>query len=175
MIRRVAILGLGQIGGSIALALRQAFPKLHITGIDRNPKLTRKLRPRLNASFRDWKQAGTSDLVIACLHYDELSLWLNQADRDQLILDVCSGKAKIMRQAERRKLRMIGGHPMAGNEFPGDRGWDVRLFRGIPFFLCPGSRIQRSDLAGLRRLIRGMGATPLTVDPAEHDRMVAMT
>jgi prephenate dehydrogenase len=175
MIRRVTILGLGQTGGSITLALRKAFPKLHITGIDRESKLTRKMRPNLDANFRDWKQSGKSDLVIACLHYRELNSWLKRAPNDQLILDVCSGKAAIMRQAEQHKLRMLGGHPMAGNEFAGDRGWDVHLFRGAPFFLCPSSRIRHNELASVRRLIRGIGALPLLVDPKEHDRMVAMT
>ena len=173
--RRVAIIGLGQIGGSLAMALRMARPALHLTGIDTSSKRSALLRGILNARSAKWEAAAGADLIVVCLHFGETIRFLQNAPRLPLIMDVCSAKRKILAGANRRKLRFIGGHPMAGNERPAEKGWDAKLFEGTPFFLCRSKGATAADLALATQLARAVGARPLVVDPAEHDRAVALT
>ena len=52
----------------------------------------------------------------------------------------------IVRSPIARNLRMIGGHPMAGNEHKGEKGWNSQFFRNAPFFLCPaGIAVHAAD------------------------------
>ena len=174
--RRIAVVGLGQIGGSIVLTLRRKRKRYHITGIDTSHKRIRLLQQHLDHSSRRWSDAAAADLVVICLHYTETKEYLlQQKDPDQLLMDVCSGKARLLRQADRKQLRFIGGHPMAGNEFAGEKGWRQDLFENVPFFLCNSKRATKKDLAFVNRFVRNLGARPVVVDAADHDRCVALT
>lgn len=64
---------------------------------------------------------------------------------------------------------------MAGNERSGEAGWDADLFHDRPFFLCPTDKIKSSDLTAVRKLLASLGAKCTLIDPAKHDRQVAMT
>jgi prephenate dehydrogenase len=174
-IRRIAIVGLGQIGGSLILALRKRKLSYHLTGIDPSRKRLRLLASHLDASVASTQQFPDADLVILCLHYKETIDYLLRAPRGKLILDVCSAKQKIVKRATGLGLRFIGGHPMAGNERAAEAGWDPDLFTGHPFFLCPTSRLQKTDLQSIRKLVSAIGADPTVVDPAAHDRHLATT
>ena len=174
-IRRIAVIGLGQIGGSLALALRKTDPALHLTGIDTSRRRLTLLRGTLNSSSTKWQDANGAELILVCMHFRETMDYLEQAPRERLIIDVCSGKRKIVALANRKRLRFIGGHPMAGSERPAEKGWDTRLFEKAPFFLCPAGAATSGDLALARRLARSVGARPAIVDPAGHDRAVALT
>lgn len=174
--RKIAIIGLGQIGGSLVLALREAKHRCRITGIDVSRRRLKLLQGRLDEASTSWESAADADLAIVCLHYRQTVEFLQQAAGGlKLTMDVCSGKQRIMESAERLGLRFIGGHPMAGNERPGEKGWDPALFRGAPFFLCPSKGASIADLRLVMRIVRAIGATPVRVDPAEHDRSVALT
>jgi prephenate dehydrogenase len=77
--------------------------------------------------------------------------------------------------ANRLHLRFIGGHPMAGNERPAEKGWDPKLFRDAPFFLCPSRGGTKRDLSAVRLIVRLLGSNPMVADPVEHDRAMALT
>lgn len=174
-IRSVAIVGLGQIGGSLALALRKALPALRIIGIDTSRKRIALIRRTLSNTSTKWDAAEDADVIFVCLHFRETMEYLARAPRKPLIVDVCSAKRKVVARANRRKLRFIGGHPMAGNERPVEKGWDVRLFENAPFFLCPAAGTTTADLATAKRFAQSIHARPVVVDPDEHDRAVAWT
>ena len=171
----IAVIGLGQIGGSIVLALRRKSIPYKITGIDTSRKRLRLLQKRLDATATSWKAAEGADLVVLCLQYQPILEYLRQAKADQLVIDVCSGKEKIVRLAKRRNLRFIGGHPLAGNEHAGEKGWRQDLFEQTPFFISPAGRSRPVDVAIVRKFITALGAYPVKVDPAKHDRYLAMT
>ncbi|PWT92789.1 MAG: hypothetical protein C5B54_02965 [Acidobacteria bacterium] len=172
---RIAIVGLGQVGGSLALALRKSKIAIEIIGIDVSSRRLRLLKETLDHSSSNWKDAEKCDLIFLCMHFQQIVKFLDQTRTDSLLVDVCSGKEKIISQANRRKLRFIGGHPMAGNEREGERGWDAALFDKAPFFLCPGKFSKRSDLTQIKKLIQLIHANPIVVNPQQHDEFVALT
>lgn len=172
---RIAVIGLGQIGGSLVLALRAAAIDAHIIGIDPSLRRRKLLRNYLNESSTRWGVADHSDLIFVCMHFNLLEKYLKTTTTSALIVDVCSSKEKIVQIANERNLRMIGGHPMAGNEQKGERGWDVTLFQKKPFFLCPAGISTAGDRRKLSALLRKIGCQPIIVNPAKHDEAVAIT
>lgn len=173
--RTIAIIGLGQIGGSLVLAIRKNKVPFRIIGIETSKTRLQKLSSKLDEAFTRWDQRKKADLVVLCLHYRETIGFLSRASEEQLILDTCSSKNLILSMANKRKLRFIGGHPLAGNEHRGEKGWDPDLFRGAPFFVCPGKNSSKSDRNFAIRLIRKLGAVPILVNPEEHDRNLSIT
>jgi prephenate dehydrogenase len=171
----IAIIGLGQIGGSIVLSLRKNKAPYRITGIDTSAKRLRLLKHYLDRSDTNWEAARDSDIVILCLHYESIRKFLQDAPRDQLITDVCSGKFELLQLANRRKLRFIGGHPMVGNEFVGEKGWRDDLFEKGPYFICPAKSATANDLNMIRQLVKALHARAINVSAKEHDRFVAKT
>jgi len=182
--KEIAIVGLGQIGGSIVLSLRKRCAPYRLTGIDVSRKRLRLLSDHLDTASTRWEDARSSDLIVLCLHLRQILEFLRQAPRDVPLMDVCSSKETIVRDAVRRKLQLIGGHPLAGNERAGEKGWDADLFSGAPFFLCAsvhrkgdhkGRPYQSSGLPAAKRLVRYLGARPVEIGAPEHDRYIAMT
>jgi prephenate dehydrogenase len=174
-VNKIAIVGLGQIGGSLALSLRKRKVKAHLTGFDLSSKRIRLLKDQLDSASTHWKNLENHDLIFICLHFEQTMEFLRRAPINGLLVDVCSGKEKIIQEANRLKLRMIGGHPLAGNEREAEKGWDADLFDGRPFFLCRTDGSSEADLNLLTKLIRRLGAYPVEVDPKLHDRYMAMT
>ena len=171
--KRIAIVGLGQIGGSIVQSLRKRRAPYHLTGIDVSRKRLRLLSHELDSASSKWEDTKNSNLIVLCLHFAEILEFLRHASREVLMMDVCSSKQAIVQLASRRKLRFIGGHPLAGNERSGERGWDADLFSGAPFFLC--STTGHADLPAAKRLVRFLGAKPKEIGASQHDRYIALT
>ena len=174
-LKRIVVIGLGQIGGSIVLGLRRNHAPYYIVGVDTSRKRLKLLKNFLDEAHTNSKRLGTADLILLCTHYDEIRDFLQTATRNQLCSDVCSGKAKLLQFANQRKLRFIGGHPMTGNEFAQEKGWRANLFEGSPYFLCPGKFASRADLRTIRKLVWYLGAHALPVDAQTHDRFVSIT
>jgi prephenate dehydrogenase len=186
---RIALLGFGLIGGSIALALRE-----------RATSETTGERPRIVA----WSPSGdgpaaaaregvidaavgtpdaavdAADLVVlagpapVCL--EQLSqlagAWHASIAPDAVITDVASSKGAIVRRAAELGLRFVGGHPMAGRDTAGYGAADPALFEGRPWVVVPGV----ADPAAIERveaLARAVGARPRRMDADEHDAAVA--
>lgn len=173
--RTIAIVGCGQIGGSLVLAFRKSKLPCQIIGIDTSRKRLRLLSQKLDRASTRWETAKEANLVFVCLHFGDTVRFLKQASRNQLIVDVCSTKKELLSLANRLELRYIGGHPLCGNERTGEKGWEVDLFRNILFFLCPSSQSLPSDRSFLDTLIRKLGAKPTQVDAALHDECLAAT
>ncbi len=171
----VAVIGLGQIGGSIVMSLRKRNSPYHITGIDMSRKRLKLLKPLLDQASIDVRNSRSSDLVVLCMHFEDIRRFLMRSAGNQLLLDVCSGKEKLLQIADRRNLRFVGGHPLAGNEFQGEKGWRDDLFVNAPFFLCPAKNVSPKDVRLARKFVRDLGSKPVPVDPALHDRYLAVT
>jgi prephenate dehydrogenase len=171
----VAIAGLGLIGGSLAKALTRAGYR--VIGVDA-PARTRAARragaiaasvPSVAAAARD---AGV--LVLAAPPAANLRL-LREAARAAspalVITDVASVKRPIAAAARRLRLaRFVGGHPMAGRERSGFGASSADLFRGAPWILTPSAAGPRRVVA---RIARDVGARPVVVPEAAHDRAMA--
>jgi prephenate dehydrogenase len=174
-INSVTILGLGQIGGSLALALKKQNPGLFIHGVEISKKRRDLISPQIDKVSQRLDSSPGSDVVFVCLHFEKTLAYLSTVDPSLLVVDVCSTKSEIMKLALRRKLRMIGGHPIAGSELELEKGWNADLFAGAKFLFCPSRYALHKDIEMVKRLARSIGATPKMVEATEHDRMMAIT
>jgi prephenate dehydrogenase len=173
----VAIIGLGLIGGSLARALSRAG--YTIIGVDR-PAVRRRARAARAVAGTAAEPEGAARLadvvVLAAPPAENIRLLrrMARAGRPGLVLtDVGSVKGPIGREADRLGLAFVGGHPMAGNEGSGFGASAATLFRGRSWILCPGRRAGSRAVAAVRRLARAVGARPVRMESAEHDRAVA--
>ncbi|MCP4606463.1 MAG: prephenate dehydrogenase/arogenate dehydrogenase family protein [Proteobacteria bacterium] len=182
---KTTIIGCGLIGGSIGMALKRRRPERIIACLDRLDNL-----PAITeAGFADHvgtiEDAGqvlpTSELVILAapveVILDHLELIGQHLKEGAVVTDVGGTKVEIMEQA--RKLlpggvSFIGGHPIAGSEGAGVGAADPLIFKGRVYVLCPQSDTPGPALLTMIDIVEDLLALPLTVEPEEHDRILAM-
>jgi prephenate dehydrogenase len=175
--RRVTIVGLGLIGGSLALALRGKVACL--VGVDPNPAvlkmaLERDVTDRATTNLEDGVRDANMVVLAAPVRailglLDQIGPALREGC---LVIDVGSSKSEICAAmwGLPEGVMAVGGHPMAGKETPGLKAADGNLFAGRPFVLCP-VRHGIPDLA--EALVRAVGAFPVPLDAERHDRLAA--
>lgn len=181
---RIALLGLGLIGGSIARALRRAEVPAEIRGwtpAGRGPEAA------LTAGFVDAAPRSLADAVIdaelivlaappldCAWLLDELAGPMRYARSEgSTITDVASTKASIVARANERGVPFVGGHPMAGRETTGFGAATDDLFDGRPWVVVPGVHARPTDVERVEWLARAVGARPIRMAADAHDRAVA--
>jgi prephenate dehydrogenase len=180
--RRIAIIGLGLIGGSLALALRRDAPDLEILGIaPREATLRQALELQaIHKGDSDLRAAEECDLAVIATPItavEETLRALATASRKGLLLtDVASTKVQVLAWA--RALlpdahRFLGGHPMAGKERTGLAAAEPGLFEGAVWALTPAPAQDLHAFEGWLDLIRRIGAQPLLMDAGTHDQQAA--
>jgi prephenate dehydrogenase len=184
---RVALLGVGQIGGSIARALRTSAGGTDpVEWIVAWSPTGDGPREALRAGVID-AAAGSlgeavdgSDLIVLaappldCLDLLEaLGELRGRAAPGALFTDVASTKERIVAAAATAGLPFVGGHPMAGSEGVGFGASRADLFRGRPWVVVSGPTSPTDGIANVEALARACGADPLRLDAATHDRAVA--
>ena len=178
---RLAILGFGLIGGSIARALAASQGSWEVAAWSRSPD-----GPAAAAADGLATAAGTPEDAIAAADLVVLAASpqanLELVDRVGPLLaargialtDVSSVQVPIAAAAGRvAGLRFCGGHPMAGIERRGYAASTPDLFAGRPWVVLPGPAATEGDVDGVRALATSCGARPVLLDPATHDRLVA--
>ncbi len=182
MVERVAILGIGVIGGSLALAWRERLPELRITGYD-SPEILeqakiRGLIDRTSSSVAD--AVHDADVVILAVPLDAMEASMESISshlkHDSFVTDVASVKQPIIEAATRLlpdTIRFIGGHPMTGSERSGLDGADAFLFENAIYILCTDGIEDSEAYTPMIELIEGTGARVLLMDSKQHDRIVA--
>jgi prephenate dehydrogenase len=175
----IAVVGLGLVGGSLARALTRAgYP---VVGVDHSSVLRRAQDSgAVAAAFaRPEDAAAVADVVVlAAPPRANLALLRRLAraapsSRRPVVTDVGSVKTTICAAAARLgRPAFIGGHPVAGNEGSGFAASSPDLFRGRAWVLTPTSGSPR-ELARVRAMVRAVGARPVVMSAAEHDRTLA--
>lgn len=175
-------IGLGLIGGSIAKALRAAYPQIRIIAYDRD-KATLKLAEAdgvINDSFPYiGSQFGTCDIIFLCApvsNNDENLLELKQyLSPDTLLTDVGSVKTDIHEHIRAAGLesQFIGGHPMAGSERTGYLNSKALLLENAYYILTPTESVSPEKVELYRQLVLGMNAIPLILSCDQHDYITA--
>jgi prephenate dehydrogenase len=160
--RRIAIVGVGLIGGSIAMAVARRWPSTRITTLD------------LGA---DLSGAADADLVVlAAPILTNIGLLTALEDRlapGTLVTDTGSTKRRIVAAASARpSIAFIGGHPMAGAARGGLAQARSDLFDGRPWVLTPAATQSPASVARLEEFVKGLGAVPHIMTPELHDRFV---
>ena len=165
---RVGIVGVGLIGGSIALALRRRTPSTHIVIVDRpDVAATALSRGLADAVAASADTLADVDLIILATPIAAILDALGA-----IVTDVGSTKRHILEAARRSGVAFVGGHPMAGGERGGLEHATADLLEGRRWFLVPGDA-PPVRTARVATFIRAIGAEPYEIDAPSHDRTMA--
>ncbi|MEX2246246.1 MAG: prephenate dehydrogenase/arogenate dehydrogenase family protein [Dehalococcoidia bacterium] len=180
---RIAIIGLGLIGGSLGMAVRRALKDVQVAGFSRTVTTARKAKsagaididaPTAADAVRDARLVVLAAPVMTFpAILEEIAPALMPG---AVVTDVGSTKAQVARWAQQilpDTVAFVGGHPMAGKEQSGIDAADPELFRGKPWAIAPGSHAPEAAVRTVISLAQLVGAEPLFVDAEEHDSYVA--
>ncbi len=181
--KRIAVLGLGLIGGSLALALRRANLAEQIAGYDACPDARRcavergAITHNTATAEEAVKQADMVILATPIRAMPALFECITPALKPGvLVTDTASTKAQVIEWARRllpAHAVFVGGHPMAGRESSGIDAAEAGLFAGCTYCLTPSENTPSDAVYRLSVLVTGLAAHPLVLDAQEHDRLVA--
>lgn len=179
--RHLTVVGLGMMGGSLALALRDHAER--ITAVEINADSRRlALEKGIADDVTDDLQTGVKDAetVILCapvriiqtMVTQRIGAWLRS---NTLLIDIGSTKQDICEAMASLPIgiQAVGGHPMTGKDASGVQAADRNLFRGRPFVLCPTRRTTPAARLRALGLVAALGAVPFEMDAQRHDRLVA--
>ncbi|MBZ9712238.1 prephenate dehydrogenase [Deinococcus multiflagellatus] len=175
------VAGVGLIGGSVALGLRQRLLAKKVVGLDSSMDVLREAEAlgvvdEVRASAGEWLREA--DLVVLAAPMRalaplarDLAPFLNPG---ALVTDVGSVKAGIAAEMERLGVRnFVAGHPMAGSERGGVTHARAALLENAVWVLTPGDHTPLTALSRARALVEGLGAAPVVMPPDAHDALVA--
>lgn len=183
-IPRIVIVGLGLLGGSFGLAVRQTQAVREVTGVDVSLDILERARERgaIDRGTLDLEEAmAQTDLAVLAMPIraiiERLPRVAQALPEGAILFDLGSTKEEIRRAAAAlpRHIRYVGGHPMAGAEHAGIDAATATLFSGATFALTPPEPPDDRAIELLDALIRRIGAHPTMIPSERHDRIVAMT
>jgi prephenate dehydrogenase len=183
MFNRVAIVGLGLIGGSIGLALQKAKAAQQVVGYDLGKGISNQAR-KIGAIDEPYSTLADAvrgaELIILATPVGAMRSLLQDiattATPGAVVTDVASTKAQIISWAEEflpASVAFVGGHPMTGKELSGVESADAALFQGRIYCLTPTARTRPVAINKVSILIEALGARVRFLEPAEHDGQVA--
>ena len=177
---RIAIVGVGLIGGSIAFAVRKAWPSIHIVGIDREAIVDVAMARRaIHAAGKDVAAVDGADLVVLAAPVRQNIELLREAAAhvgpSTIITDVGGTKRSIVEAARSlgSSVTFVGGHPLGGGARGGFEFATAGLFSRRPWIFTPDDNTPANATSRLFNFVRGFGAMPSTMPAAEHDRLLA--
>jgi prephenate dehydrogenase len=183
MFKRVAIIGLGLIGGSIGLALHKANAVQQVTGYDLGKGVSNHAR-KIGAIDQPYSVIDDAvrgaELIILATPVGAMRSLLQSlataATPGAVVTDVASTKAQVISWAEEflpSSISFVGGHPMTGKELSGIGVADATLFQGHIYCLTPTAHTQPTAINKVSVLIEALEARVRFLEPAEHDGLVA--
>ena len=182
--QKVAIFGVGLMGGSFALALRRAGFQGEILGVSSSSTVSEAIHLGvIDRGVPLEEAAAIADLVYLaqpiCQIIETIKLLAGRLKPGAIVTDAGSTKVEIVEQGTRLlgPDRFLGGHPMAGKELRGVRAAEAGLFHGRTYFFCaPNQSIFEHPFAKeLIAYVEKFGASPVMLAAEEHDRLVSLT
>lgn len=164
------VVGVGLIGGSVGMALRQAG--WHVTGVDLDPE---RIAAAIDVGAIDVGGVlGECDLAIIATPVSVVGSLARDALEAgaAVVTDVGSVKAPIADLVD--DSRFVPGHPMAGSEQDGLDGAFADMFSGATWVLCPTDVTDDAAFAEVRGVVASLGAQVIVMPPARHDTLVAV-
>lgn len=181
--KQITIIGVGLIGGSIALGLRlHLASKISILGLCSDGKRARLAKERgiIDCAIPNIADIPkTADLIIIATPVFEIIKIIPQLAKiipsNCLIIDVGSTKETILKMVESKfpNLSFIGTHPMAGSDLSGFENADPYLFQNKPWIICPAKNIKKEKLQIVEGLIKILGGRLTVMTPFQHDKTAA--
>jgi len=180
LFNKVAIIGTGLIGGSIALAIKRRRLANRVIGLSRRKKtliIAKKIKAIDEARSRV-SELGDVDLVVLATPVGriiELAPQLIKViKKDCIVSDVGSTKQLILSRLSRNLPNYVGTHPLAGSQNSGIVFARADLFEGSTCIITPGWRMNSRALVKITLLWRRLGARVVYLNAAEHDRALSM-
>ncbi|HZD79645.1 MAG TPA: prephenate dehydrogenase/arogenate dehydrogenase family protein [Actinomycetota bacterium] len=178
---RVAVIGTGLIGTSIALAAARLGQQVRGFDADRRVLAVAAERSGLHPTSDAAECARGATLVFLCTPVETIPAVASEvlgAEPEATVTDVASVKSRIMVEVEAAVRpadlpRFVGGHPMGGSERSGPRWAAAGVLDGIVWVLTPTERSSSEAQERLSAWIARVGGKPMIMDPARHDRLVA--
>ena len=178
---KITIIGVGLIGGSLGLALKEKKPNFKIVGVDK-PEIIKKAiaRGAIDEGTVNLEE-GTkeADIVIIATPVKTILDLLPKINpflkRGCLVTDTGSTKGQVVERANKvlsKDVFFVGGHPMAGSEKCGIESANPHLFQDRTYILTPTKKSNLIVIEKIFSLIKMIDANRLILDPLEHDRIV---
>lgn len=174
---KIAVIGVGLIGGSIVLSLKDKREITSIKIYDRydNTSIDNTLKITPETSIEN--AVNGVDIVFVCTPAKsvvETVKTISAVNKDCIITDVASVKEQIEKQIESITNNFVGGHPMAGSEISGINGASESLFQNTTWVLTPTESTHSEQLSTLKQVIELTGSFVLSASPQQHDQAVAV-
>ena len=184
-LRAVAIIGVGLIGGSIGLALRQRGLAEQVVGVGRRREsleVARQVGAITHATTNLAEGVAHAELVVVCTPVgriaEDILAAAEHCPPGTLLTDAGSTKETIVETLAGRlprDCRFLGSHPVAGSEKTGPGHARANLFEGRVTILTPTEQTTAADLGRLTEFWSSLGSTVLRMSPVEHDLALAVT
>ena len=178
---RIAIVGLGLIGGSIAFGAKRAWPSTHVMALDREAVLREALSRRaIDVAAGDLAAVADADLIVLAApvrqNIDLLRRVSAHASPSAIVTDVGGTKRAIVKAAAAlsHPVTFVGGHPIGGGARGGFEFATAGLFARRPWIFTPRDAAGSDDVSRLSAFVTGLGAQPTTMSAADHDRLMAL-
>ena len=177
--KRIHIVGLGLLGGSFALAVKKALPKVVISGYDALVKHQEEaLQLGIIAEARE-KAASDTDIVVLATPVDSLPALLQktleEVGPDTLVMDFGSTKEKICGfiASHPKRSQYLAGHPIAGTEYSGPKAAQEDLLDRKVFIICEMEKTDVQLKGKAYEVLEAINMKLRFMDPAEHDKHLA--
>ena len=178
---RIAIVGLGLIGGSIAFGAKRAWPSTHVIGLDREAVVHEALSRRaIDAAADDLAAVADADLIVLAAPVRQNTVLLQRVaahvSPSAVVTDVGGTKRTIVDAAAALSppVTFVGGHPIGGGARGGFEFATAGLFARRPWIFTPHDAAGYDAVSRLSRFVTGLGAHPTTMSAADHDRLMAL-
>lgn len=183
MFKRVTIIGLGFIGGSLGLAIKERHIAKEVVGLSRSEATVKRalslgIIDRGAVTMKDAVQ--DSDLIILTApvlkiidNAEQISAFLKKG---AIVTDAGSTKKKIVKRIERllpHNVSFVGSHPLAGSEKSGLLYADKSLFKGAHCILTKTTRTNLKVLGRMKRFWEKLGMKVETMTPEKHDKIIS--
>jgi prephenate dehydrogenase len=178
---RIAVLGTGLIGTSIALAAARA--SIDVAGWDADPVVAARAAATgaLKTAPNLTDAVSTAQLVVVCTPIAAVAPTVADAltaAPEAVVSDAASVKGRVAAEVARLagpedRRRFVPGHPMGGSERSGPEHASASLVDDIVWVLAPTPETDRTAVAGVEAFVRSIGARPIELTPERHDRLVA--
>lgn len=181
LFNKVAIVGVGLIGGSIGLAVKKRKLARLVIGISRHKKTidSALARKAIDRGFCDISAVQEADLVILALPVSSIIQIGRQITvlikSGALVTDTGSTKKELVRGLEKALPNFVGAHPLAGSEKQGVINADGDLFRDSLCVLTPTKKTSKTALNKIKNFWKALGAEVFYLSPAKHDKYISYT
>ena len=183
--KKIAIIGLGLIGGSIGLAVKRFSNEIHLQGFAKSDLTVKTALSRglVSEAYLDLSQINRDiDLVILATPLSSFASIVREISpklKDGCVItDTGSAKSKVIIEIEDilpESLHFVPGHPIAGTEMSGPEAGFVDLFDNRWCVLTPSKRTNLDKLNDVKAFWENLGAMVEIMDPEYHDKVLAIT